>query len=295
MKVLNLKSRNALLFIIVTTFMLFVTMQCLTSCNSEKKQPNDKLELNGQTHTFSIGTIRHESGKTIIKLLGDGQSIKFKGSFSGSDLSNMEAMSLTSPVMMSIEVNGQTIPCDNDILRSQSDFEFIFHTEKKPDKIIVYSNDEKKSTIIFDGKTKKIIADLRAQKKELIIAKQNKKTKKWGYVDVKGKTVIPLKYDIVGLFSENLAAVRLDGKSGYINTKGETVIPFKYGFAWAFSDGLARVMLNGKYGFIDTTGKEVIPLKYDYVEIFSGGLVRVQLKDKWFYIDKTGKCVKDCP
>ncbi|MDR1653677.1 MAG: hypothetical protein LBS01_08555 [Prevotellaceae bacterium] len=152
MKILNPKITNGLLAMIVATLVLF-----FSSCVGGEKQSQDKLtgelELNGQTHTFSIGAITHEAGKTTIELIGDGQAVQFKGHFSSDG-----SVSFVSPVLMSIEVKGKTIPCENDdIYLLGSDFKFVFHTDKEPDKINVYRNDEEKLTITFNGKTKKIV------------------------------------------------------------------------------------------------------------------------------------------
>ena len=72
------------------------------------------------------------------------------------------------------------------------------------------------------------------------------------------------KYEILGVFSEGLAAVKKkNGKWGYINTKGEEVIPAKidtYYSVGRFSEGLAYVVDEDRsYGFrlIDTQGKTV--------------------------------------
>ncbi len=67
-------------------------------------------------------------------------------------------------------------------------------------------------------------------------------------------------------FSEGLAAVAdKDGKFGYIDKRGKTVIPFIYSRAEPFENGFARVELSGKAGIIDKTGKEVVPCKYHYI------------------------------
>ena len=65
-------------------------------------------------------------------------------------------------------------------------------------------------------------------------------------------------YNQILSFSEGLATVKLDGKYGFINTKGKEVIPCKYDYAGEFSEGLAKVGLDGKDGYINTKGKLVI-------------------------------------
>jgi DNA-binding transcriptional regulator/RsmH inhibitor MraZ len=55
----------------------------------------------------------------------------------------------------------------------------------------------------------------------------HRKGDKWGYIDKKGRMVIPPVYDDVQPFSENVQAmVEVNGKHGYIDTKGDIVRPF---------------------------------------------------------------------
>jgi hypothetical protein len=48
-----------------------------------------------------------------------------------------------------------------------------------------------------------------------------RKGDKWGFCDRNKKIVIPIKYDLVWPFSEELAAVKLNGKLGYIDKEGK--------------------------------------------------------------------------
>lgn len=98
----------------------------------------------------------------------------------------------------------------------------------------------------------------------------------YGYVDKKGKEVIPYQFTDAEDFSDNgLAAVEMqtgtdeDGnpvyKWGYINRDGETVLPFIYEEADSFDEnGLALVEVEGEIAeeekFIDAQGKEIITL-----------------------------------
>ena len=84
------------------------------------------------------------------------------------------------------------------------------------------------------------------------------KTGKWGFVNLKGKTVIKSRYRSVGAFAHGLAPVVNDeGKWGYIDEKGKTVIDFVYDYAGAFQyNGLAQVDQDGLCRLIDTTGAQ---------------------------------------
>ncbi len=56
---------------------------------------------------------------------------------------------------------------------------------------------------------------------------------------VAAETAIEARFDGAAPFSGGLAAVKLDGKWGYIDEKGKTVVPFDYDYAGPFSDGCA--------------------------------------------------------
>lgn len=79
-------------------------------------------------------------------------------------------------------------------------------------------------------------------------------------------------YEDAHSFSEDLAAVKKDGKWGYIDTDGKVVIPFEYDQAYAFSEGKAIV---GTLSSTDDFGDEN---EHDYVYRYNAG-----------FIDKTGK------
>ena len=150
---------------------------------------------------------------------------------------------------------------------------------------------------------------------------------KFGFIDEKGRTVIPLRYDYVTDFSGGLAdvgvdgkygfvdqsgreivapvydqflyshqfkrteliAAKLDGKFGYINRTGAVIIDFKYEAAQSFDNGLAAVRLNNKYGYIDQAGNLKIEFKYDEAGNFSRPYARVKLNGERIAVDRDGK------
>ncbi len=86
---------------------------------------------------------------------------------------------------------------------------------------------------------------------------------RYGYVDGKGKMVIPPQYLAIGNFAQGLAPVKFSNqKYGFIDRVGKTVIPPQYDLAYGFSDGLAIVQIDGKMGAIDRRGKFVIQPVY---------------------------------
>lgn len=118
---------------------------------------------------------------------------------------------------------------------------------------------------------------------------------KQGMIDKNGKAFIPVKYDSLGVFSENMIVAKCGNLYGYINSNGEECIPLTYSHADNFSEGLAAVKNEkGKYLFIDASGVMVIkPHEYDRVGHFQNGTCKVYRKDKVWEIDREGKKGKD--
>jgi len=98
----------------------------------------------------------------------------------------------------------------------------------------------------------------------------------WGYYkgmyDFEGNEILITIFKDLGFPSEELCAAKLDDKWGYLNLKGETIIEYKYSFAGEFQNGVAPVsdspffdienQFNPGIGCIDKCGEIIIPLKY---------------------------------
>jgi hypothetical protein len=78
-----------------------------------------------------------------------------------------------------------------------------------------------------------------------------------------------------------------EGK-GFIDNKGKLVVPYIYSEAYDFSDGLARCYKNGYYGYIDASGREAVPFVYESAESFYNGYAWVSQGGFSFFIDKSG-------
>ncbi|PCJ26761.1 MAG: hypothetical protein COA97_05045 [Flavobacteriales bacterium] len=116
--------------------------------------------------------------------------------------------------------------------------------------------------------------------------------KKWGYLNHKGEVAIPIEYDSVTVFSEELAVVEKDGKFGFINSLGQVIIPFQYEQVGGFDEGLAPVMIGKVWGFIDVTTKIGIPPQYQEIGSFSDGICGVMNEGgKWGTINKKSEVV----
>ena len=106
------------------------------------------------------------------------------------------------------------------------------------------------------------------KKKESAGKEEEKEDKK----EVSGKVAVKFKYDEVRKFSEQLAAIKINGKWGFINKSGKEVIKPEYRAVSDFENGFARVNQNGSWGCINKEGKIIIPIKYEALLNFSEGL-----------------------
>jgi len=70
-------------------------------------------------------------------------------------------------------------------------------------------------------------------------------------------------YSDVAFTSEGMTGVSLNGKWGFIDSKGKKVVPFKYSDVTPFEDGMAGVCKNGKWGLIDKSGRIVVSFMYN--------------------------------
>lgn len=88
---------------------------------------------------------------------------------------------------------------------------------------------------------------------------------KWGYINRKGKVVIPAKYLNVGHFNKGFAPVREKAFFFYIDTLGKRINDWKFEYAESFGDSVAFVWLdegrknaiNSRFEFCD-----IEPLEY---------------------------------
>jgi hypothetical protein len=62
-------------------------------------------------------------------------------------------------------------------------------------------------------------------------------------------------FDRVGLFFQGRAAVKKNNKWGYVDERGKIVIPIKYNYAADFDNDEALVVLNKKRKYIGFNGE----------------------------------------
>lgn len=124
---------------------------------------------------------------------------------------------------------------------------------------------------------------------------------KEGYIDCKGKIVIPLVHNqwcTTGFKEGYIAAKNMINEHWYFYDKNGSKIQLgEYEEVCYCADGMAAVKKNGLYGFIDVkSGKLVIPCIYDDVkDAFYKGIAKVFCKATGTYmlISKNGKKICD--
>ena len=94
-------------------------------------------------------------------------------------------------------------------------------------------------------------------------------------------------FDKVGQRSEDMINVTLQNKMGFVNMKGKEIVPCKYGNVCDFQEGMAAVCLHDKWGFINKEGEEILSCKYDLVYNF-GNFFAISDHGKIHFINKDG-------
>lgn len=162
----------------------------------------------------------------------------------------------------------------------------IIDTSNKTIQLAIYDNVE------IDGST------LSEQKMPSMAFQSNmyvRNNGKVGMLKANGEDFIPVKYDSLGVYTDDMLVAKVGDKYGFLNEYGKETVPFIYPQAHDYSEGLAAVVNdNGKYLFIDKLGNVAIkPKEYDRVDNFLNGTCKVYRKDKVWEIDREGKKVKD--
>jgi len=96
-----------------------------------------------------------------------------------------------------------------------------------------------------------------------------------GAVRSDGSVAVPPRYDWVGVFSDNRAAVRLGGLYGFVDDEGREVVPPRFRIVGDYKFGFAQVDVDGRSGVIDRDGKMVIAPTYGSIEAIGPDRFRV--------------------
>lgn len=82
------------------------------------------------------------------------------------------------------------------------------------------------------------------------------------------ETYLPGINRIYGELSDDRIMASNKDYIGFINSKGKIVIPFKYKDAKDFEDGITAVQFGGTYKLIDVNGKVLVDTEEDYINFF---------------------------
>lgn len=119
-----------------------------------------------------------------------------------------------------------------------------------------------------------------------------RKGDKWGYCTADKKIIIDCLYDEVSIFSEGLAAVKINGKNGFINKKNEWLFETSSESA-DFKNGIAIVYVDReKYEIIDKGGRIICEVQSRYAPKFeeNRAIISNKFKEEGI-IDITGNLI----
>jgi WD40 repeat protein len=111
---------------------------------------------------------------------------------------------------------------------------------------------------------------------------------KWGYIDKKGKTIIPFDFSNAFNFNNCKAKVSFNRKYGIINKNGEYLIDPDYRHISPLTGNRYILIKEDKYGIADAKGRIIVEPTYDYISQFKNGVAKTILGNNTQYIDTTG-------
>lgn len=117
----------------------------------------------------------------------------------------------------------------------------------------------------------------------------------YGYIDNKGKEVIPCIYDYAGWFSEGVAVVQKGSGTGVIGKKGEIIVPLEYYSVDNCEHGVILVQEDwSTYGAFDAKGRQIIPFEYSYLGSPYDGMILAKNEERMYgYFNLKGDLVID--
>jgi len=124
---------------------------------------------------------------------------------------------------------------------------------------------------------------------------------KWYMINRNDEILYELDYRYVCPFYNNRAIViKTENnitRQGAINRKGELVVPLNFQNIWSFSNDIAVVeaqtkekndLYNRTFGYIDTSGNIIREIVYDKIFNFSNEYGLIKSKNKYFFVNKKG-------
>lgn len=113
----------------------------------------------------------------------------------------------------------------------------------------------------------------------------------FGYIDMKGKWIIPDVYEYASAFYDGYAIVKRDGKYGIIDHQGSKSIPFDFDEITARRLNLYVVRKGGKYGIVCArTKKQIIPCEFDNdFKYITANRFPIKKDGKWGFYTNDGR------
>ena len=114
---------------------------------------------------------------------------------------------------------------------------------------------------------------------------------KWGLLRVDGSFALSPQYNEIKTFTDGIYAVRGMLNWGLTDVNGTIILPPKYADIRPLHEELAAFKDGNKWGFIDMSGKVIIAALYDNVLNFSSGLSAVVQDKRVGFINKENNIV----
>ncbi len=111
----------------------------------------------------------------------------------------------------------------------------------------------------------------------------------WGFLDSAGLMRISNQYENVKSFSENLAAIKFQGKWGFIDKYENIIIQPNYDFVSRFENGISIAEKKSKFGLLNKFGKEITPFVFNEIIAGPSGLYITKKNNREGIINKEGK------
>ncbi|HRO70815.1 MAG TPA: WG repeat-containing protein, partial [Chitinophagaceae bacterium] len=109
--------------------------------------------------------------------------------------------------------------------------------------------------------------------------------------DHQGNLVVPVKFESLRNFSNQLAAARQNSKWGFIDNKGNTIVPFVYDIIYDFTENITAAYKNRRWSLIDRQGKKIRDLDVDVFYGFRNGSARFLQKGRYGRMNTKGEIV----
>jgi hypothetical protein len=132
-----------------------------------------------------------------------------------------------------------------------------------------------------------------------LIADTNEKGRYlYGYLNRRGKEILPLEYESASEFNQEKAVVQMkDGNYALIGLTGKIIKKYPYAFVGDYGEGMLsfKQSQNEKFGFIDEKGNIVIEPQFSGVQSFKNGRAIVNIADdyqnQYGLINRNGKFI----